>query len=668
MLTGAASAAAFSLAASASAQVAIVPPECTITPSPLASGSTILCVSPTPVGPIDADVDDLTIVIGDDAVPTTIENPVGNAIFVRTINGGVTIDSTDGSVVGYSGGIDVRNNGTGLLSVTTGDVTATQFDGIAALSYSAANTDGVVVNTTAGTITGGGRFGIFARNNGSGDTIITTADVTTSGTTGVYTNNGATASGDILVDTSSGAVSGSSYGTRLIQQGSGDVFLTTGDATGGFVGIRTDAADGNTTITLADGATVTGQGNAGIRAYSTGADASITINGGNGSVVGAVGGLYLNTQGGDISVDGFDSISSGAGRGIRAFSQGGDISIQGVATGGGITVTSASSEGIFANAGGGDINIGNIAQLGDIVGGRRAIDATTSGDGNVSIDTRGGAISSFGTSTVAVFTSGTGSIDILTADVTELGGFSTGVFVNTSTDGDLSIDTAAGSVTAGFRGLLSVQTGTGNVSITSADVTTNIGEAIFGYFSNAGSEGSFTLDSSAGAVSSSGAAGVRVLMPGSGTTNLTVDDVSGATFGIQSEVGGGTTQITLTSTADVTGLGDAGIFARSTGADADITIQGMSGNVTGATDGLDIDTAGADITVQDLDSVTGQNGNGIDAESNGGDITISNVGTVLGTYGDGILAQSGGGNISIQGSGLGRRDIRHWHQRHSRPC
>lgn len=652
MLTGAAGAVALSLAASASAQVAMVPPECTITPSPLASGSTILCVSPTPIGPIDADVDDLTIVVGDPATPTTIQNGAGNAIFVRTMNGGVTIDTTNGNVAGYSGGIDVRNNGTGLLSLTTGDVTATQFDGIAALSYSTANTDGVMVNTTAGTVAGGGRFGIFTRNNGSGDTVITTADVTSNGPSGVYSTSGPDATGDTLVDTSAGAVFGTSYGTRLINQGSGDIVLTTGDATGGFVGIRTDAADGNTIITLADSAAVTGQGGSGIRAYSTGADASITIDGGNGSVAGVRGGLYLSTQGGDISVDGFDSISAQDGRGIRANSQGGDISIQGVGTGGGITVTNANSEGILADAGGGDISIGNATHLGDIVGGRRAIQASTRGDGNVLIDTRGGTVSSFGTSPVAVFSSGTGSINILTADVTELGGFASGVFISTSTEGDSSIDTTAGSVTAGFRGLLGVQNGTGSITITSADVTINTNEAIFGYFSNAGSEGAFTVDSSAGTVSSTGSAGIRVFMLGSGATTLTIDDVSGGTYGIQSQVAAGTTQINLTSTADIVGGSRAGILASSTGADGHIGIQGMSGNVTGATDGMDIDTVGANITVQDLDNVTGQNGDGIDAASSGGDISITNVGTVLGTYGNGILAQSNGGNISVQGSGL----------------
>ncbi len=674
LFTGAASALALSLAVSAAAQT--VPAECAVTPNPLASGSTILCVSSTPIGPIETDVDDLTIVIGDAATPTTIENPAGNAIHATTLdNGGITVQSSAGTVTGQVYGIYTRAFNQSAITVTSADVTGTSNSGIAARAYGG----GITVDSSAGTATGG-IDGIVARDYGAGAITVTAADVVGGNGDGIDARS---YGGGTTVDSSAGTVLGGVTGIYARDLGAGAISLTVDDVAGGTNGIRTSATDGTTTITLGSTADVTGITGAGILASSTGGMAHITVQGMSGNVIGGTDGMDIDTVGGDILVDNLDSVTGQAGdgldlytgagggnitvnavdtimgtdgNGILAFAGTGDISIQGSGLVGGITGTGRSritiggtqftnGHGIFARTDG-SINIGGMSAIGDVTSEEyTGISAVSTAGGGVTVDSSAGTVTGDNDGIVAR-DFGAGAISVTTADVTGTNFF--GIFAR-SDGGGITVDSTAGMVFGGERGIIAGDFGGGFVNVTTADVVGGTDDGI-----DASTDGGgVTVDSSAGTVTGDND-GIVARNFGAGAISLTVDDVTGGANGIRTSATDGTTTITLGSTADVTGITGAGILASSSGAMANITVQGMSGNVIGGTDGMDIDTAGADILVDNLDSVTGQAGDGLDLNTGtgGGNITVNAVDTIMGTGGNGILAFAGTGDISIQGSGL----------------
>ena len=63
----------------------------------------------------------------------------------------LTIDSTAGTVMGYYYGIEARNQGSGALTITTANVTSTDYDGIDANNAGTSLT----IDSTAGTVMGG---------------------------------------------------------------------------------------------------------------------------------------------------------------------------------------------------------------------------------------------------------------------------------------------------------------------------------------------------------------------------------------------------------------------------------------------------------------------------------------------------------------------------------
>ena len=220
------------------------------------------------------------------------------------------------------------------------------------------------------------------------------------------------------------------------------------------------------------------------------------------------------------------------------------------------------------------------------------------------------------------------------------------------------------------------------MSITSATATGDDYYGIYGYISGA----DLTIDSTAGTVTG-GTSGIwgnnfKVAAPlrsplqtspappeqafisrrNQLTSTVTIDTsagtVTGGTQGIEVKHSGpGDVTITVN---DVTGQNGQGIYAKSTKADADITVQGSSGDIVGTTDGIYLRTAGADIVVDNLDSVTGQAGDGLDLDTttggaSGADILVSNIsGAIEGRSAadaDGIRARSGTGNITIRDIG-----------------
>ncbi|WP_245463673.1 MULTISPECIES: autotransporter domain-containing protein [unclassified Mesorhizobium] len=238
---------------------------------------------------------------------------------------GSDADVTTGKVSGTNVGISAINQGaTAALSITAnGDVTGGTGDGIHAVNggqqLDVVNTilNGTVtfsgptvpagsdLNVTAyGKVTGG-RYGIFASNDGSGATsiIATTAAVAGSSEDGIYATNGTTAT-DLTV--SAAAVSGKG-GIAVTNNGTGFTSVT---ATG----------------------LVTGASNNGIDAYTDGAGLTVSA----AAVNGGYAGIYAQNNGtGATSVTATGTVTGTADNGIDAYTTGTGLTVNAVAVTGG---------------------------------------------------------------------------------------------------------------------------------------------------------------------------------------------------------------------------------------------------------------------------------------------------------------------------------------------
>ncbi|MCB9956402.1 MAG: hypothetical protein H6848_10935 [Caulobacterales bacterium] len=635
-------------------------------------------------------------------------NPVGGGV---TLRGADEIDFTSTGLI--EGGVRGIDFGSAVFRVNN-------MTGRSAFYVGAATTSLTIASTTPGSGAVGnlditedvGSSGVIdvdihdageidVRSFGDGDISVTSTGAVSAHDSAVGVYAYGTGGGAVTVEVND-ATSSTLSAVYVLQQGSGALSVTaTGAVLGNYQGIETSNTGlGVTNITLASGATVTGHYLEGVRATSTNASSNITVQGSSGDIAGATDGIYLSTAGADITVQNLDSVTGQTDDGIDVRSNGGDITISNVGTilgtgsngifadsdGGGISiqgvglvggVTGTGANGIYANSGAGDIDIGGATAVGDVSGAEAGIYArSTTGDITIASS---GNIASTGINYrgVDVLSTGGGDISITTVDAS---GYAGGIRAEGS-GGALSV-TSTGTVSANSgigTAIFTRNTGAGSTTISVADVQVGAGSGI-----NAQQDGTGDLTVIAtGTVTSGGASGINTVQLGSGALSITANAVSGAgggggiyaatlgsgldisvsgavsgaTTGIEARnYGVGVTDITLASSATVTGQGVEGIRATSTNAASNITVQGSSGDIVGATDGIYISTAGADITVQNLDSVTGQAGSGLDLRSNGGDIVITNIGTIDGQNGAGIDANSGSvtgsGSISIQGVGL----------------
>ena len=583
----------------------------------------------------------------------------------------ITTISGVGTVSGATRGIDAKTFG-GLISIQgsglVGGIEGKSGEGV----FANASTFGLIAGVSGGDINIGGVTangnitattpsigttlrgdGVTALTDGDGTITIAVGSVTTSGdraggVRAIAGNSFASGVGDINI-TTTGAVSTSgsdSIGVLAETAGDGDITVNVDDVSATNSGaIQTRAVAGTTVITLSSTADVESGAGAGVDAASTDAAGRITLQGSSGNVTGATDGAYLQTSGGaDITVQTLDGVTGKGGDGLDLYSYGGDITISGVTniTGyGDPTSYGFDGHGVYAVSDGGDISIQDVGVGGLVDGKAGAGIFADAGVGGVNI----GGVQKIG----------------------NVKGFLDGVYaiITAGGVGDLIIDasTAGATIEGGFGGITALNSGAGETIITTANVKTDLDSGFLASFSdgvyvrNASTAGDMTVNTAAGTVTG-GAAGVGVRMDqqGSGAAFLTVGAVSGGT-GVYIGTTTGAAEITLTSTANVTGTFGAGVIAQSTG--GNISLTGSSGVITGATDGVFQRSGGGTITVQDLDAVTGEGGDGIDAESGGGAITIANITNITG-YGDaatsdddghGVFAISEGGDISIQGVG-----------------
>ncbi|RWN44658.1 MAG: autotransporter outer membrane beta-barrel domain-containing protein [Mesorhizobium sp.] len=335
---------------------------------------------------------------------------------------GSDADVTTGKVSGTNVGISAINQGaTAALSITAnGDVTGGTGDGIHAVNggqqLDVVNTilNGTVtfsgptvpagsdLNVTAyGKVTGG-RYGIFASNDGSGATsiIATTAAVAGSSEDGIYATNGTTATdltvsaaavsgkGGIAVTnngtgftsvTATGLVTGASNnGIDAYTDGAG-LTVSAAAVNGGFAGISAQNNGTGATSVTATG-TVTGTADNGIDAYTTGT--GLTVNAV--AVTGGTNGIRAyNSGNGATGVTATGMVTGIGTDGIYAFNAA-------TATGGlTIDVTAVNGHENGINADNRGTGATTITATGTVEGGNAAIKAISSAAQAISITTSG---------------------------------------------------------------------------------------------------------------------------------------------------------------------------------------------------------------------------------------------------------------------------------------
>ncbi len=673
------------------------------------NGETVTCVSTDPIGEVAIVADDITVNVGSATTATTINEAAGNGI---TITGGgatvVNVYNENSSVTGSDEGIDVSatgsitidaegavtgsggifannlNGGTGAVTITavdvTGNGTGANADGINAQN-SATGTDLAI--TATGTVTGGDD-GVYAYNLGTGTTTVNVADVTGTNGDGIGVGNGS-GSGSMSV-TATGAVTGDDNGIFAYHNGSGALTVTAVDATGTNAdGIDARVING-TDLTVTATGDVEG-GDDGISAAHQGTGAititAVNVTGDTGYGISAVN----NNSGTSISITATGAVSGAYG--IDASNSGsGALSITAK------DVTGTSGNAIFAanSASGTDLSV---TTTGDVLGAIDGIFASQNGSGAATISVKnvtgtsgrgidarlnaGTDLSLTATGAVAgatdgIFAShqGTGALTISAVDITGTSGAGISAS-NSSTGTDISI-TSTGDVLGGVLGISATQNGTGDLTINAKNVTGTSNTGIVASNTATGTDLSITATGDV----LGGANGIFATQNGTGAFSINAKNVTGTSGrGIFADVRNGT-GLSLTATGAVVGGGD-GVFAQSTSPDITINVADVTGttghginavaptlfnfvdisvtatgDVIGATRGIEVRTfGGGDVTVNAAD-VTGTTGDGIRATNRSGgtglsgtDFSVTSTGDVIGGANGIFVENYGRGGITV---------------------
>lgn len=320
---------------------------------------------------------------------------------------------------------------------------------------------------------------------------------------------------------------------------------------------------------------------------------------------------------------------------------GGNVSFTQEPGGGAITASGASRGVVHATStGNGNVSI-NVVGASSLAGSGTAIFATAVGTGTIAVNVA--AVTASHTGATAIHVSGKGdSVTVGAGAIT--GGYAGVVVKNTS---------ATGTVTVGLTGAVTSSGGTaidveGNgLSVTLAANSTVTGATTGAKVSNTNSgSGSVTVTIS-GAVTATNSAGVHVSNSGTGDVGVTVAAVTGSGYGIVvNNVNGGTITLTVSGSVTASGTTDdhAGIQASNDTRGNGITLNARA--VSGGT-GVHVANGGAGgIVVTITGAVTGTVGDGI---------SVTNSGTTTSITAGNITAKQDG--ISLQGNGTGDESI-----------
>lgn len=588
----------------------------------------------------------------------------GDGIYANSEGGtgGITISAT-GNIDGQSIGVKAYNDTGGSINITTSSVTSDD-----TAIFAEGDTGNVDVNITATGMLYSADGTVYGYNDGTGSTTISVADVVAANGDGVLGENGATTTGDLSI-TSSGTVQASGIGVSTSNSGSGDTIINVvnvyGDTDASTSGDGIDVTHNavlNTVVDVTATGVVSGVKGIDVSASSNG-DITVTTQGVIGTVAEGIDIINGGPLAGDITVNAQGPVV-GQTRGIEVESDGvGAFSITAS------DVTGVTDDGIYARIESSSAGAMSITTIGTVTGAENGIYARQSGAGGLTINT----VDVASTNGVGIesLNFGAGALSVTTADVTSNG--SVGIFAYNSavSAADVSVDSSAGSVNSDNYGILVRNFGSGDLSITTADVTSmTTGAGVFG-----GSfGGDLSIDTTAGTVTSAedGVRGFNYLSS-TGALSIAVGNVTGGDDGVLARNAG--TDLTVTSTglvtggyqgidalnegtgalsitaADVTGLGDDAIDVVNSPYGTTLSVE-TTGIIDGVDDGIDATNFGTDLSITTAGSVTGGQ-SGIEAYNYGsGTTTITVGGAVTGTTELGIYTVTeNGARITVASGG-----------------
>jgi len=569
----------------------------------------------------------------------------GEGIVVRDTAAGGDISVTTGAVTALAGGkdgIDVQSQSTtgNVTIVANGDINAGNA-GIVGAIFPAGATGNVDV-TANGAIDA--RFGVDAENFGTGNTsVATVGPVTATSGNGIFaltTGGNVTVTAGDVTSTSNTAIIArqtSAAGAGTIDVTAGNVSGTTGiEATNSGLGAISITANGTVTGTFAEGIKATGNDAVTVSVADTviGATNGLTLVGGTGGA-------------GNISVTGTGGFLGGTGDGANIQNNGSgtvtvDISgASGSTSGNGIIVRDT--------AAGGDINVTTGAVTALAVG-RNAIDVQSlSNTANITIVANGDVQAGNAGIVGAIFPAGaTGNVDV-TANGAIDARF--GVDAENFGTGNTTVTTVGPvNVTTG-NGVFALTTG-GNVTVTAGDVTSIGNTAIIARQTNAAGGG--VIDVTGGNVS--GTTGIEATNAGTGATNVTANGTVTGTFaeGIRAI---GNDAVSVTVADAVTGATNGLTLVGGTGGAGNISVTGTGGFFGGSGDGANILNNGSGTVTVDVSSPSGSTGgNGFIVRDTaaGGDISVTTgavTALTAGKIGVDVLSLSNTANVTIVANG-----------------
>ena len=559
---------------------------------------------------------------------------------------------TAAAVTGGKAGIRAIASGAGDVSVkATGAVTGTTVAGVKVNSYASA------VDMTIDVAAVTGRLGIDARHGGSGTLDIKAGgSVTGTGAEGIFGIVSNSSGGSLNI--TAAAVTGSSYGIRVVSSGTGSVSISTSGAVMGGsdasdAAIKTDASGTSVAIFLNSGASVGATGRNAI--VDTAGNATVTVNTGA-TVAGKVslggGNDTLAFSGGSFAA--VTEMDGGVGtdrlvfKNVSGLLSGTLANWESIRIDSGATISfGTGTHSLPANSlnlqSGGTLNIGGDSDTNEEL----TVPGTFFGNGTVTLDANF-SLASAGADELKI--GGTIVANTTTVNLRRIGsGDITAANSVARINGVISF-TRTNAIVTGSAFRLGTITGIGAASAVTYELRfdeTNKRFDLVRVSRNAcaavsGTSGAFTCSGAnqigaAQSLSASGATALSVTL-----NSETPVDTTGTAFALTQTGGAGGISLTQSGSGERIRGAQSGIAATNSGGGA-ISIN-VNGTVTGvAGDGISAtsDASGSGITITAA-SVSGAN-SGIKVMATGtGSVSVSASGSVAGGTGDGIFVDHDG--------------------------